>query len=439
MAVPIEIEGLGKQYRLGAGTDRLSDRVHGLISAPMRLLGRQSSESGTGRGDELWALRDVTLSVDQGEVVGLIGRNGAGKSTLLKLLSRITPPSEGRIVLRGRVGSMLEVGTGFHPELTGRENIFLNGAMLGMSREEVAAKYDEIVAFSGVERFLDTPVKRYSSGMFVRLAFSVAAHLEPEILLVDEVLAVGDAAFQRQSLQKMLDVSSHGRTIVFVSHNMAAIKRLCSRVYWIDEGRVRETGPSERIVDDYLRQTDPVGGEGSVTIAKDVPRLGTGEAHFMAVALSGSGGAPKSAFALGEALVADIELDVHRDLEDVVLEVGVTTADGQRVVTTQSVDFGRPTIDIPIGKARVTVDLAAQLLPGEFSLDLAVHYSTGQTIDFVERALRFAVVNVSESDPEDYYRWPVVRGFTRVPSEWSIRSAEAEVPATGQPIQVKDS
>src|SRR2546421_12758153 len=190
------------------------------------------------RGDEVWALKDVSFQVKRGEVLGIVGRNGAGKSTLLKVLSRITNPTAGRVHLRGRVGSLLEVGTGFHPELTGRENVYLNGAILGMPRREIARKFDEIVAFAEVERFIDTPVKRYSSGMYLRLAFAVAAHLDPDVLLVDEVLSVGDAEFQRKSLGKMREVTGEGRTILFVSHNMAAIRALCDRVILLDAGRV---------------------------------------------------------------------------------------------------------------------------------------------------------------------------------------------------------
>ncbi len=216
--------GVGKRYRLGGGpSDLLSER-----------LGRRRR-----RSEDFWALRDVSVQVAPGEVVGLVGRNGAGKSTLLKVLSRITPPSEGRVELRGRVGTLLEVGTGFHPELSGRENVYLSGTILGMRRTEVRARFDEIVAFSGVERFLDTPVKRYSSGMYVRLAFAVAAHLDTDILLVDEVLAVGDAEFQRKCFGKMDDVARGGRTVVFVSHQLAAVQRLCSRCYWLDGRPVR--------------------------------------------------------------------------------------------------------------------------------------------------------------------------------------------------------
>jgi lipopolysaccharide transport system ATP-binding protein len=250
----IEVRGIGKQYRLGAaGTDRqynyksLRDL---LAEVPRKLLRRREANA----PQTFWALKDVAFDVEEGEVVGLIGRNGAGKSTFLKVLSRVTDPTEGRIVLRGRVGSLLEVGTGFHPELTGRENIFLNGAILGMRRAEITRQFDEIVAFAEVEKFIDTPVKHYSSGMYLRLAFAVAAHLEPEILLVDEVLAVGDAAFQKKCLGKMATVSQQGRTIVFVSHNMTALRSLCTRAVWLNEGKVMEDGPVGAVVDHYLQK-----------------------------------------------------------------------------------------------------------------------------------------------------------------------------------------
>jgi len=230
----------------------LRDVLADALSKPFR---RRNGAPATAR-EEFWALREVSFEVATGEVVGIIGRNGAGKSTLLKLLSRITEPTEGRIVLNGRVASLLEVGTGFHPELTGRENIFLNGAILGMSRAEIARKFDEIVVFAEVERFLDTPVKRYSSGMYVRLAFAVAAHLEPELLIVDEVLAVGDAEFQKKCLGKMREVSRGGRTVLFVSHNMAAIQTLCDRAIWLNRGAVQFDGAASAGVTAYLRDAE---------------------------------------------------------------------------------------------------------------------------------------------------------------------------------------
>jgi lipopolysaccharide transport system ATP-binding protein len=218
-----------------------------------RLLRRPAANRLYRSTEELWALKDVSFQVNEGERVGIIGRNGAGKSTLLKILSRVTDPTEGHISIKGRVGSLLEVGTGFHPELTGRENIYLNGAILGMSKSEIERKFDEIVAFSEVEKFLDTPVKRYSSGMYVRLAFAVAAHLEPEILVVDEVLAVGDAQFQKKCLGKMGDVTRQGRTILFVSHNMTAVQSLCSRAIWLDNGKVSRDGEASDVISEYLQ------------------------------------------------------------------------------------------------------------------------------------------------------------------------------------------
>jgi lipopolysaccharide transport system ATP-binding protein len=268
----VQCERLGKRYQIRHERDRqqyvaLRDVLTAAVKAPF--IRSKRAESLPPRED-FWALRDVSFNIAAGEVVGIIGRNGAGKSTLLKVLSRITEPSEGRLTLCGRVASLLEVGTGFHPELTGRENIFLNGAILGMTRAEIVRKFDEIVAFAEVERFLDTPVKRYSSGMYVRLAFAVAAHLEPEILVVDEVLAVGDAEFQKKCLGKMHEVSRGGRTVLFVSHNMAAIQALCSRVIVLQDGRkVADGDPSEsmaiylshakQVVAPRLRQPVPVG------------------------------------------------------------------------------------------------------------------------------------------------------------------------------------
>jgi lipopolysaccharide transport system ATP-binding protein len=249
----IKVESLGKSYSIRHQQDAYATLRDSLSQGSKQVVRRllRRDMDGRPRSEEFWALRDVSFEVQPGERLGVIGRNGAGKTTLLKVLSRITEPTCGRVRLRGRVSSLLEVGTGFHPELTGRENIYLNGAILGMSREEIRRKFDEIVAFAEVERFLDTPVKRYSSGMYVRLAFSVAAHLEPEILLVDEVLAVGDAAFQKKCLGKMGEVARGGRTILFVSHQMSQVRRLCDTSIWLDQGRIRASGPSGDVVGAY--------------------------------------------------------------------------------------------------------------------------------------------------------------------------------------------
>src|SRR4051794_29635592 len=258
--VVIRAEGLGKKYLIGHTAERAPYlSLRDVLTHNARNIWRRTADITRGRAmvagdtvEEFWALKRVSFEVNRGEVLGIIGRNGAGKSTLLKILSRITEPTEGRVTISGRVASLLEVGTGFHPELTGRENIYLNGAILGMTRAEMRNKFDEIVAFAEVERFLDTPVKRYSSGMYVRLAFAVAAHLEPEILVVDEVLAVGDAEFQNKCLGKMDQVTRRdGRTVLFVSHNMAAITRLCVRAIWLEAGRIIKAGAAQQLATDF--------------------------------------------------------------------------------------------------------------------------------------------------------------------------------------------
>src|ERR1700736_135719 len=248
MTTVIHAEGLGKRYRRGVRVDAgLRHVLEEFARSPWRALRGAKPEM-------FWALKDVSLEVREGEVLGLIGRNGAGKTTLLKILSRITRPTEGWAEIRGKVRSLLEVGTGFHPELTGRENTYLSGSILGMGKREIDRKFDEIVAFAEIEKFIDTPVKHYSSGMYVRLAFAVAAHLEPEILLVDEVLAVGDAAFQKKCLGKMDDVSKQGRTIIFVSHNMGAVRSLCTRAIWLEGGRALDSGDPGKVIDHYLQK-----------------------------------------------------------------------------------------------------------------------------------------------------------------------------------------
>jgi len=257
--VVIKAEHISKQYRLGqVGTGTLSHdlkRWWALARGkedPYLKIGAENDRTQAAKSDYAWALRDINFEINQGDTIGIIGKNGAGKSTLLKLLSRVTSPTTGHIKVKGRIASLLEVGTGFHPELTGRENIFLNGAILGMTRKEIHRKFDEIVDFAGVQMYIDTPVKRYSSGMYVRLAFGVAAHLEPEILIVDEVLAVGDAEFQKKCLGKMSDVASHGRTIIFVSHNMQAVQSLCKTAMYLKAGQMADIGPTDKVINNYL-------------------------------------------------------------------------------------------------------------------------------------------------------------------------------------------
>jgi lipopolysaccharide transport system ATP-binding protein len=313
----IQVEGIGKKYHIGSIQNRyrtIRETLTDAARAPFRRAGHLLRGQATGAADlheEIWALKDITFKIDHSEVVGLIGRNGAGKSTLLKVLSRITEPSEGRCRIRGRVGSLLEVGTGFHPELTGRENVYLNGAILGMRRVEIDRTFDEIVSFAEVERFIDTPVKHYSSGMRVRLAFAVAAHLEPEILLVDEVLAVGDARFQRKCLNKMQDVGQAGRTVLFVSHNMASVTRLCSRTVLLDNGRLIQDGPSHKVVTAYLQS-----GLGT-TAAREWPDAATAPgqevARLRAVRALNAAGELTDAMDIRRPITVEMAYDVLQD------------------------------------------------------------------------------------------------------------------------------
>ncbi|MBI5844433.1 MAG: ABC transporter ATP-binding protein [Deltaproteobacteria bacterium] len=318
MTIPyaIKTENLGKRYLIGRAQPTyrtLRDSLAESVKAPFRkatnlLRGRAGGAADL--SEILWAARNINLEIAQGDVVGIIGKNGAGKSTLLKLIARITAPTEGTLRLRGRVGCLLEVGTGFHPELTGRENIFLNGVILGMTKAEIAAKFDEIVAFSEVEKFLDTPIKHYSSGMTVRLAFAVAAHLDPEILLVDEVLAVGDVAFQKKCMGKIGSIAKTGRTVIFVSHNMSAIGQLCKRGIWLDKGTVIDDGPAQQVVSRYLSQTLESGGQ-----ARWEPgdRPGNGKAEITSVRLLDKGDTPVGEINISEPCTVEIGFTVLKD------------------------------------------------------------------------------------------------------------------------------
>lgn len=329
--VVIRAENLSKLYRLGQiePYKNIRDAIANAVTFPFRLL-RQSPKLKltTSNSKYIWALKDVSFEVKRGEVMGIIGRNGAGKTTLLKILSHITPPTEGYAEIHGRVGSLLEVGTGFHPELTGRENIYLSGAILGMKKAEIKHKFDEIVAFAELEKFIDTPIKRYSSGMYVRLAFSVAAHLEPEILLVDEVLAVGDVSFQKKCLGQMDNVAKEGRTILFVSHNMAAINRLCRWCMWIDEGRLRMVGTPNNVVSAYLAVGAEAGGERRWDNLQEAP--GNEEIRVRAVRVLDSDGEVSSTLDQRFPFSVEIEYDILSPLSGV--RVGFVLLNSEGVI-----------------------------------------------------------------------------------------------------------
>jgi lipopolysaccharide transport system ATP-binding protein len=372
--------------------------------------------------EEFWALRDVCFEIKQGDRVGIIGRNGAGKSTLLKILSRITEPTKGKISIKGRVASLLEVGTGFHPELTGRENIFLNGAILGMSKVEIQRKFDEIVAFAEVEKFLDTPVKRYSSGMYVRLAFAVAAHLEPEILIVDEVLAVGDAQFQKKCLTKMGSVSQEGRTVLFVSHNMGAVRGLCNSGIWLKNGEVFLSGSAQLVTDQYLQTTFQ--NTDLITDLRVAKRsLGVGNS-FRVVGLAMNNGKP---IFHGESLTINFDYEALSNVEEVSIGIGFNSIDGGRIMTLDSdISIGNKPLAARqniLGKTSGSLILKLEkilLQPGRYIVDIGARTGDYSTLDALSSCLQIEVLP-SPHTPSILVR-PNADGGVRMPvtSEWKV-------------------
>jgi lipopolysaccharide transport system ATP-binding protein len=364
-----------------------------LVDAAKAPLRRWRNGSDDGRTEDFWALRGVDFEIQPGEVVGIIGRNGAGKSTLLKILSRITKPTTGRVELHGRVGSLLEVGTGFHPELTGRENIYLNGSILGMRKAEIARKFDQIVAFAGVEQFLDTPAKRYSSGMYVRLAFSVAAHFEPEILVVDEVLAVGDAIFQRRCIDRMTELARSGCTLLFVSHNMDLIPKLCERAILLNKGQIEQVGPADKVADAYIAdQVDRYGDEDLT----DRPRRGDGRARFERLSIIDEEGNPVSALHYRKDLRCMIDIRSNAAVRGVSLAIVVKSLHGARIMTSWTDEVGRP-VDLVSGLQRYECRFRdVRIRPGrQVAIDLWM--CDGEELDVIEHARILDVVEVQPS------------------------------------------
>ena len=411
----IKTDCISKKYYLGANLDSYSLFSETLMRNIKRLLRPGSSIIHKSENNDLWALRDISLEIKSGEIVGLIGKNGAGKSTLLKILSRVTYPTKGEAIIRGRVGSLLEVGTGFHPELTGRENVLLNGLILGMSKKEIERKFDEIVEFAEVERFIDTPVKRYSSGMYVRLAFSVAVHLEPEILIVDEVLAVGDAAFQKKCLSKLGMIASEGRTILMVSHNIGSIKSLCSRAILLDKGQIVDDGDVERVANVYLDRRKITDESGNIGVEREVQ--GTLQALLRRIVLLNEQDEVVDQVYLGQRLIVKVLFESFENLSDVVFELGISTMDGLRIITVINVDEDNPTMEVKAGMNEISVVVEVTLLPRDYTIDFAMHYISGATIDWVEDVYRFSALNISQSG-NDYYRWNTLRGYVRPHALW---------------------
>jgi lipopolysaccharide transport system ATP-binding protein len=388
--IAISVQDLSKLYHIGALQQR-HDTLRDALVAKLRRVGDATARRGDDASvDTIWALKDVSFTIERGEVIGIIGRNGAGKSTLLKILSRITEPTSGRAEIHGRVGSLLEVGTGFHPELTGRENIYLNGAILGMRKAEIERQFDAIVAFAEIERFLDTPVKRYSSGMYVRLAFAVAAHLEPEILLVDEVLAVGDAAFQDKCLGKMGDVARSGRTVLFVSHNLGAVKRLCQRSLWIQAGEIAGLGRTDEIIGSYLEAA--ASQESAWRADDEAGRPQSGPVVVRSVRLLNAGGRPGDRFEMDSPFGIEMTYDVVASMENLRLGFTITSDDGTIVFESKDTDpagYGLPRdAGSYVARCRVPGDF---LNAGRFYVTVIVDRPHQELLFQRDQLLRFTI------------------------------------------------
>jgi lipopolysaccharide transport system ATP-binding protein len=425
MTTVISVENLSKVYKLGQiGTGTFANdltvwwaRMRG---KPNPLLKIGQRDDGNCAGEEIWALKDVSFKVEQGEVLGIIGRNGAGKSTILKVLSRVTAPTSGKVKVKGRVASLLEVGTGFHPELTGRENVYLNGAILGMTRQEVNRKFDEIVSFAELEQFIDTPVKRYSSGMYVRLAFAVAAHLEPEILLVDEVLAVGDAGFQKKCLGKMGEVAQIGRTILFVSHNMDAINNLCNRAIWLNEGQIQEYDKINRVVElyinNYISKKPP-----SLVLRTD--RIGNGEIRFLSCSLTNySKKELRNIFFTGEP--SEIILRLESKINTFVY-IGLQVKDTMgKTITSFNSREGAVKIQIHEGNNKIQVNIPyLSLLEGNYSIDGAIiKAENAVSCDRINGISSFSVLPKDNFNAGASFR--AYHGVVFIPHTWVIENQD---------------
>lgn len=411
----ISIENLGKLYHIGrqrSANDGIRHVLESALRAPLARL-RSGWQKKTEKID-FWALRNVSLNIRHGEVVGIIGRNGAGKSTMLKILSRITIPTEGKISIDGRIASLLEVGTGFHPELTGRENVFLNGAILGMTRAEILAKFDEIVAFSEIEEFLDTPVKRYSSGMYVRLAFSVAAHLDPEILICDEVLAVGDAAFQKKCLAKIKSFAESGKTVLFVSHNMDSIRSLCDRIVWINAGRLQEDGPPGEVIESYFND-----------LSRDLKISRSNAGYGLTienVLLKNDRDEECNQFQPGDDLIVEVWYDAQSRITRPLLAMGVLGLHGACFISSMLLDGHCPEFLEGRGKIRCRFK-GIPLLPQSYSVKLSVRAADAREmiIPYQEVAYFNVVGNLAEYGYKgDFETYASRSASVVVPYEWQL-------------------
>lgn len=425
MGVVLKAENISKQYRLGqVGTGTLSHDLKRMWykargkEDPYLQVGAENDRSSKDDSEYVWALKDINFDIEQGEMVGIIGKNGAGKSTLLKLLSRVTSPSTGSISIKGRIAALLEVGTGFHPELTGRENIYLNGAILGMSRAEIKGKLDEIVSFSGCQKYIDTPVKRYSSGMIVRLGFAVAAHLDPEILIVDEVLAVGDAEFQDKCIGKMKDISGQGRTVLFVSHNMASMKSLCKKGFLMEKGRLKSRGEMGEIIEEYLASETKSTDSGE--IPENASTINTGIAKFKKIQLLNANGEPISKVSYQSPIRIDLILESKQAYSDVIIDIRINTRDGIEIVHVMNKYGNDNKSPLKEGICDISCVIKNQLQPGNYSITIGVHESNGLSLDYVENITEFKVLNIGEGDHSGFI-YDFNLGYVHFDSKWEIK------------------
>lgn len=397
----ITAKNIGKKYNINhqqGGYVALRDVITNIFQSPFSFLKSKTKEVfGIDTKEEFWALRDVNFEINKGEVVGIIGHNGAGKSTLLKILSQITPPTTGEIRINGRVGSLLEVGTGFHPELTGRENIFLNGAILGMKKSEIVKKFDEIVKFADIEKFLDTPVKYYSSGMYVRLAFSVAAHMDPEILIVDEVLAVGDAEFQKKCLGKMNEITKKdGRTILFVSHNIEAIKELCGKTILLEKGNIKAIGETQKIIEIYSKQyTDPIMSASHTDFQINKNR----ELSFEKIWITNNKGEHLNAIPHNEYFNININFEVIKDIGPTEITISIKNSRGINITSTSLSDENNGKVkSFSAGKYQTNTKINGDfLIPDIYSIRIHAHEKGIRDIDLKENALNFQIIDIGST------------------------------------------
>jgi lipopolysaccharide transport system ATP-binding protein len=416
MQYAIVVQGLSKQYRLGE-THRdtmLREVVIRLLRSPWQLWRRQA--------ETIWALKDVSFVAEEGEVIGIIGRNGAGKSTLLKLLSKITYPTLGEIRVRGRVASLLEVGTGFHEELTGRENVYLNGSILGMTKKEMNTRFDDIVGFADIESFIDTPIKRYSSGMRLRLGFAVAAHLDPDILLVDEVLAVGDVEFQKKCLGVMNELRQGGRTVLFVSHNMAAVENLCPRAIWLDGGQVQQDGPSPTVIKAYLSKFASVQQAG-FNLRRVESRQGSGEIRYTGVEILDDHGQPKKFVCSGDSLIIRLHYRAEKSLQNPHFGLQLFTQLGTLITSPSTWSAGAEIPLVPAGEGYIDAEISSlYLMPGRYYFTLWASSVGGMNYDKLEYC---CMLDVEAADVHGSGRGIESRfGIIFLPCKWRLATGK---------------